>query len=188
MSEDHVNIPTWPPQFPENDSVPFLRTQQNLGHFEIHSTSPPKLKQLSTNLISLPKNSTENLRKIQKRKEKRDTQFAPLIAFSFLCLGFNSGITVTIKAMNGDGDGDGDVKMEENEGKEKVVLMWGYLPGALPQRSPLLSPTIVRPAGDSSDHSWRDVFGGGCGFAMAISGALFHLCVGLFLASGNLSF
>ncbi|KAK9913604.1 hypothetical protein M0R45_037415 [Rubus argutus] len=71
--------------------------------------------------------------------------------------------------MNGDGDGDGDVKMEENDGKEKVVLMWGYLPGALPQRSPLLSPTIVRPAGPSSDYSWRDVFGGGCGFAMAIS-------------------
>lgn len=90
--------------------------------------------------------------------------------------------------MNGAGDGDGDVKMEENEGKEKVVLMWGYLPGALPQRSPLLSPTIVRPAGASSDYSWRDAFGGGCGFAMAISGALFHLCVGLFLASGNLSF
>ena len=88
--------------------------------------------------------------------------------------------------MNGDGDGDGDVKMEENEGKEKVVLMWGYLPGALPQRSPLLSPTVVRPAGaSSSDYSWRDVFGGGCGFAMAISGALFYLCVGLFLASGN---
>ncbi|XP_061996201.1 ultraviolet-B receptor UVR8-like [Rosa rugosa] len=60
----------------------------------------------------------------------------------------------------------GDVNMEEGGGGEKGVLMWGYLPGALPQRSPLLSPTVVRPGGD---YSWRDVFGGGCGFAMAIS-------------------
>ncbi|XP_004307465.1 PREDICTED: ultraviolet-B receptor UVR8 [Fragaria vesca subsp. vesca] len=61
----------------------------------------------------------------------------------------------------------GDVRMEEgDDGGEKVVFMWGYLPGALPQRSPLLSPTVVRPGGD---YQWRDVFGGGCGFAMAIS-------------------
>lgn len=63
--------------------------------------------------------------------------------------------------------------MEEgDDGGEKVVFMWGYLPGALPQRSPLLSPTVVRPGGD---YQWRDVFGGGCGFAMAISGARFYL-------------
>ncbi|KAG8472445.1 hypothetical protein CXB51_035386 [Gossypium anomalum] len=46
--------------------------------------------------------------------------------------------------------------------------MWGYLPGALPQRAPLASPVLVR-IPDSIDHSWTDVCGGGCGFAMAIS-------------------
>ncbi|KAI6706141.1 hypothetical protein NL676_009103 [Syzygium grande] len=43
--------------------------------------------------------------------------------------------------------------------------MWAYLPGALPQRAPLLSPVPVRTAAAA----WRDVCGGGCGFAMAIS-------------------
>ncbi|XP_052172883.1 ultraviolet-B receptor UVR8-like isoform X3 [Diospyros lotus] len=64
--------------------------------------------------------------------------------------------------MNGSGK-------EENMEKanEAVVLMWGYLPGASPQRSPLLSPASVRfPA---TGDSWKDVCGGGCGFAMAIS-------------------
>ncbi|XP_011085016.1 ultraviolet-B receptor UVR8 isoform X1 [Sesamum indicum] len=65
--------------------------------------------------------------------------------------------------MNVDGEGGQEgVKMEE-----KLVFMWGYLPGALPQRTPILSPVVVRlPQGGTS---WKDVCGGGCGFAMAIS-------------------
>lgn len=73
--------------------------------------------------------------------------------------------------MNGDGgDGDEEVKMEEQEATQtqRVVYMWGYLPGALPQRSPLLSPTTVRLPPNA--YTWMDVSGGGCGFAMAISG------------------
>lgn len=60
---------------------------------------------------------------------------------------------------------------EEEELSERVVYMWGYLPGASPQRSPLLSPVVVKipPAVDSS---WKDVSGGGCGFAMATAGSL----------------
>ncbi|EPS58864.1 hypothetical protein M569_15948, partial [Genlisea aurea] len=51
--------------------------------------------------------------------------------------------------------------------KEKLVFMWGYLPGALPQKTPIFSPVAVPlPQGGGS---WRDVCGGGCGFAMAIS-------------------
>ncbi|GLT93047.1 hypothetical protein SLE2022_108530 [Rubroshorea leprosula] len=66
--------------------------------------------------------------------------------------------------MNGEGQGSDGVKM----GEEKVVLMWGYLPGALPQRAPILSPVVVRiPANVGG--LWKDVCGGGCGFAMAIS-------------------
>ncbi|CAA2976132.1 Hypothetical predicted protein, partial [Olea europaea subsp. europaea] len=67
--------------------------------------------------------------------------------------------------MNGDREGfEEDVKME------KLVFMWGYLPGALPQRLPLLSPLVVRlPPSSSVGTSWKDVCGGGCGFAMAIS-------------------
>lgn len=76
---------------------------------------------------------------------------------------------------------------------EKLVYMWGYLPGALPQRTPLLTPVQVRVP--PSCYSWKDVSGGGCGFAMAISGALpfsiaiFHFvgfcfpCVVLFIHS-----
>ncbi|KAL6581139.1 hypothetical protein OROMI_007062 [Orobanche minor] len=49
----------------------------------------------------------------------------------------------------------------------KVVFMWGYLPGALSQRTSILSPMVVRlPHGGVS---WKDVCGGGCGFAVAIS-------------------
>ncbi|XP_061343528.1 ultraviolet-B receptor UVR8-like isoform X2 [Gastrolobium bilobum] len=49
----------------------------------------------------------------------------------------------------------------------RVLYMWGYLPGALPQGTPLLAPVAVRfPA---SGYSWNDVSGGGIGFAMAIS-------------------
>ncbi|GAV70319.1 RCC1 domain-containing protein/RCC1_2 domain-containing protein [Cephalotus follicularis] len=65
-----------------------------------------------------------------------------------------------------------EVKMMEEEEemvvvvREKVVFMWGYLPGALPQRTPLLSPVVV-----SIQDTWKDVCGGGCGFAIAISEA-----------------
>ncbi|XP_076882356.1 ultraviolet-B receptor UVR8-like [Bidens hawaiensis] len=70
--------------------------------------------------------------------------------------------------MNGDGDGDVDLKLEMKT--EKSVFMWGYLPGALPQRSPILSPVEVRlPQSADSGRFWTDVCGGGCGFAMAIS-------------------
>ncbi|XP_020252473.1 ultraviolet-B receptor UVR8-like [Asparagus officinalis] len=70
--------------------------------------------------------------------------------------------------MNGEGD-----EMDENgkdvERKEKAVLMWGYLPGVSPQRSPLLSPAEVSMPESAAGDSWRDVCGGGCGFAMAVS-------------------
>ncbi|KAJ4704613.1 ultraviolet-B receptor UVR8-like [Melia azedarach] len=57
-----------------------------------------------------------------------------------------------------------DVKMEEC--KENVVYMWGYLPGISPEKSPILSPLpVLLPGADS----WKDVCGGGCGFALAIS-------------------
>lgn len=57
-----------------------------------------------------------------------------------------------------------DVKMEER--KETVVYMWGYLPGTSPEKSPILSPILV---GLHGDDAWKDVCGGGCGFALAIS-------------------
>ncbi|KAJ6830814.1 ultraviolet-B receptor UVR8-like [Iris pallida] len=63
--------------------------------------------------------------------------------------------------MNGAGGGE----MEE----EKVVLMWGYLPGVSPQRSPVLSPTTVPMPESYAGDRWSDVSGGGCGFAMAVS-------------------
>ncbi|XP_019245319.1 PREDICTED: ultraviolet-B receptor UVR8 isoform X2 [Nicotiana attenuata] len=69
--------------------------------------------------------------------------------------------------MNGS-EGEGSVKMEVVE-KDKIVYMWGYLPGAMPQRSPLLSPVVVVRVPKSGNYSWKDVCGGGCGFAMAIS-------------------
>ncbi|KAF7831034.1 ultraviolet-B receptor UVR8 isoform X1 [Senna tora] len=56
--------------------------------------------------------------------------------------------------------------------QELKVYMCGYLPGALPQRSPLLTPMLVRvppSVGSAAGYSWKDVCGGGCGFAMAIS-------------------
>ncbi|XAR71988.1 hypothetical protein NMG60_11018467 [Bertholletia excelsa] len=72
--------------------------------------------------------------------------------------------------MNGDSTGGEGVKMEGAKGR-LVVLMWGYLPGALPQRSPLLSPVTARlPPSVATGCLWKDVCGGGCGFAMAISG------------------
>ncbi|RYR65462.1 hypothetical protein Ahy_A03g011401 isoform B [Arachis hypogaea] len=64
-------------------------------------------------------------------------------------------------------NGEGSEAALEMVAKDRLVYMWGYLPGALPQRTPLLTPVLARvPA---PGHSWRDVCGGGCGFAMAIS-------------------
>uniref|UniRef100_A0A7N0V386 Ultraviolet-B receptor UVR8 n=1 Tax=Kalanchoe fedtschenkoi TaxID=63787 RepID=A0A7N0V386_KALFE len=86
--------------------------------------------------------------------------------------------------MEGDRGGMADAKMAEDEeevvvdadvvvggcGRNRLVFMWGYLPGASRQRAPLLSPVSVRlPPSPTAGFSWRDVCGGGCGFAMAIS-------------------
>nr|XP_043632411.1 ultraviolet-B receptor UVR8-like isoform X2 [Erigeron canadensis] len=66
-----------------------------------------------------------------------------------------------------------DVKMKKKSDEKEnkmMVYMWGYLPGALPQRSPLLSPFEVRlPPSIDAGRFFTDVCGGGCGFAMAIS-------------------
>lgn len=85
--------------------------------------------------------------------------------------------------MNVDGEGGEEgMRMEE-----KLVFMWGYLPGALPQRAPILSPVVVRlPHGEKA---WKDVCGGGCGFAMAISGNLeLDLCAFLLVLFFKVSF
>ncbi|KAJ7964571.1 Ultraviolet-B receptor UVR8 [Quillaja saponaria] len=73
------------------------------------------------------------------------------------------------KAIEGGGGGGEASSLEVV--KERLVFMWGYLPGALPQRTPLLTPMVVRvpPSVGSAGYSWKDVCGGGCGFAMAIS-------------------
>ncbi|KAI9157477.1 hypothetical protein LWI28_023232 [Acer negundo] len=69
--------------------------------------------------------------------------------------------------MNGEEEEE-KMEVEEVLKKETVVFMWGYLPGALPQRSPIPSPVVVGlPLTVGS--TWKDVCGGGCGFAMAIS-------------------
>ncbi|TKY65982.1 Ultraviolet-B receptor UVR8 [Spatholobus suberectus] len=63
-----------------------------------------------------------------------------------------------------------DAKVAEEERAEKTVYIWGYLPGASPEKSPILSPAPVRLSNPSlARDSWKDVCGGGCGFAMAIS-------------------
>lgn len=72
--------------------------------------------------------------------------------------------------MEEDGRIEGGKREAEGDSKEKTVLMWGYLPGVSPQRSPLLSPAAVPMPKSVAGDSWRDVCGGGCGFAMAISG------------------
>ncbi|KAL5550292.1 hypothetical protein UlMin_000468, partial [Ulmus minor] len=72
--------------------------------------------------------------------------------------------------MNGNGGGEGCVKMEEC--KKAVVYMWGYLPGASPEKSPIASPMAVKlPDPIQAEESWNNICGGGCGFAMAISGS-----------------
>ncbi|KAG2690641.1 hypothetical protein I3760_09G197000 [Carya illinoinensis] len=54
------------------------------------------------------------------------------------------------------------------ECKEAMVYMWGYIPGASPEKSPILSPVPVR-LPEGGVEAWKDVCGGGCGFSMAIS-------------------
>lgn len=74
---------------------------------------------------------------------------------------------------NGGREEEEEVKMEEenDEKKRYEVLMWGYLPGVLSHKSPLTSPVEVQlPELGFEVQSWKDVCGGGCGFAMAISG------------------
>ncbi|KAK0584840.1 hypothetical protein LWI29_019532 [Acer saccharum] len=66
--------------------------------------------------------------------------------------------------MSGNNREEDDVKMKEC--KENVVYMWGYLPGISSEKSPIISPVPVRLR---DDDSWKDVCGGGCGFALAIS-------------------
>ncbi|KAJ6381368.1 hypothetical protein OIU77_030113 [Salix suchowensis] len=58
-----------------------------------------------------------------------------------------------------------DGKMEEE--KRSTVYMWGYLPGVSLEKSPILNPITVKSPDDGN--VWKDVCGGGCGFAMAIS-------------------
>ncbi|RZR72581.1 hypothetical protein BHM03_00014755 [Ensete ventricosum] len=86
------------------------------------------------------------------------------------------------REMNGgeEGGGGGGEEMEEDgkeemmvveaRGRDKTVLMWGYLPGVSPQRSPLLHPVAIRMPDSPAGDRWKDVSGGGCGFAIAISG------------------
>ncbi|XP_059428338.1 ultraviolet-B receptor UVR8-like isoform X2 [Corylus avellana] len=70
--------------------------------------------------------------------------------------------------MNGR-EGEECVKTEQCK-EAAVVYMWGYIPGASPEKSPILSPSTVRlPDPSGVGDSWKDVCGGGCGFAMAIS-------------------
>ncbi|KAJ8747149.1 hypothetical protein K2173_001706 [Erythroxylum novogranatense] len=56
------------------------------------------------------------------------------------------------------------------ECKETAVYMCGYLPGVSQEKSPILSPVPV-PVPLHGSESWNEVCGGGCGFAMAISGS-----------------
>ncbi|XP_010529806.1 PREDICTED: ultraviolet-B receptor UVR8 isoform X3 [Tarenaya hassleriana] len=66
------------------------------------------------------------------------------------------------------GNNGGGVPMEECT--EAVVYMSGYLPGASPDKSPILSPVpVLLTSAVHGGDSWKDVCGGGCGFAMAIS-------------------
>ncbi|KAL2333288.1 hypothetical protein Fmac_014501 [Flemingia macrophylla] len=89
---------------------------------------------------------------------RRGTCVPPKMIRPLLLLDFVKRI---LFGMNGEGNEAMQVE------KERLVYMWGYLPGALPQRTPLLSPLLVRVP--PSSYSWKDVCGGGCGFAMAIS-------------------
>lgn len=66
-------------------------------------------------------------------------------------------------------NGNGGTEREPNAAASgrNLIYMWGYLPGASVEKSPIAAPMAVLLGGDDS---WKDVCGGGCGFAMAISG------------------
>ncbi|KAI5325691.1 hypothetical protein L3X38_034765 [Prunus dulcis] len=67
-------------------------------------------------------------------------------------------------------EGEGGDSMKTEERREALVYMCGYLPGVSPEKSPVLSLAPVRfPNRMDGGDSWKDVCGGGCGFAMAIS-------------------
>ncbi|XP_031397795.1 ultraviolet-B receptor UVR8-like [Punica granatum] len=65
-------------------------------------------------------------------------------------------------------NGGGGVQREAEAavGGRNLVYVWGYLPGASVEKSPIAAPVEIRLGGGDS---WKDVCGGGCGFAMAIS-------------------
>lgn len=70
-------------------------------------------------------------------------------------------------------EGEGGDSMKTEERREALVYMCGYLPGVSPEKSPVLSLAPVRfPNWKDGGDSWKDVCGGGCGFAMAISGLI----------------
>lgn len=98
-----------------------------------------------------------------------------IIIYSVVNFGEKSSLQLFLSAhkMN---VGHGDMEQEEERERmvEKLVHMWGYLPGALPQRAPIPLPFVVAiPAQFCS--AWKDVCGGGCGFAVAISGIQSYL-------------
>jgi len=100
-----------------------------------------------------------------------------LHASSFHCVSIFSVVVFRSEsfafiAMNGnEAMEDVTVVEEEEKSSEKMVYMWGYLPGASSEKAPILSPTPVRLTDSSfAGDSWKDVCGGGCGFAVAISG------------------
>lgn len=71
-------------------------------------------------------------------------------------------------------NGNEGVKMENR--REALVYMSGYLPGVSPKKSPMLSLEPVQfPDPMDGGDSWKDVCGGGCGFAMAISGLILQI-------------
>nr|GMC99643.1 ultraviolet-B receptor UVR8-like isoform X2 [Ipomoea batatas] len=73
--------------------------------------------------------------------------------------------------MNGDGRSEEDMEGDAEKRTTKFeVLMCGYLPGVVSQKPPLVSPVAVAsPESGVDGDSWKDVCGGGCGFAMAIA-------------------
>lgn len=108
--------------------------------------------------------SSIQVQPLQNRKHEKTEKFFPSVTKH------SHSDFASVTAMNGEGTGVDEAAAVMERFR---VFMMGYLPGALPQRSPLLSPTPVR--SPPSIHTWRDVCGGGCGFAMAISGAFSDL-------------
>ncbi|KAK4776586.1 hypothetical protein SAY86_005274 [Trapa natans] len=67
-------------------------------------------------------------------------------------------------AANDNGVADEEPNVAASE--QNLVYVWGYLPGASVEKSPITTPVKVHLGGGDS---WKDVCGGGCGFAMATS-------------------